>query len=335
MTQKQLMPIGTVSKRTRFFDTFDDFLEAEKKSAIRHVQTGNWTRDEAEQYINRVIPAIWDSWQTNKPADLSSIYKFRCPHCQDMGMILDPVKGWLPCPNMSCPIRQTKDNPHYERWVDKLATIEESKYYETFTLDSWMGIQDHLREGKWLAYGAASVFSESPDLYVNLHDIYKYLQVDPPQNIPNQRKNGLLFYGDVGLGKTGLMAGIVANLEKRKIPVLMIRAWWLLREVKERYQKSDPSQTATDMLRMFQQIPVLILDEFGLENPSEADLQLMQELIRHRHGMKYPTLVTTNLTPLQLTVQWHKQTTSVLEEMCHYIQLKGEKIRMGMFPLED
>lgn len=329
---KHISGIG-IAKRTRFFDTFEEFLESEKKNAIKHFKAGRWTQQEVETYINQSVPLIWQSWQTNTVPDFSGIYKCRCNHCRDMGMILDPVTGWQPCPNLSCPTRSGKDH-HYQTWVDKLATIEIAKYYQSFTLESWLTISEDLREGKWLAYGAACVFAESPDLTIDLFDIYRYLQVSPPDGAVNQKKNGLVFFGDVGTGKTGLMAGIVTALEARKIPVLMVRAWWMLREIKERnFKNSD--QTATDMLRMFQAIPVLILDEFGLERPSDTDLQLMQELIRHRHGAKLPTLITTNLNQRELTEQWHVQTTSVLEEMCHYIKLSGAKIRMGATPLED
>ena len=77
-------------------------------------------------------------------------------------------------------------------------------------------------------------------------------------------------------------------------------------------------------------VPLLILDDFGMERGTEYGLEQIYMVIDSRYRSGKPLIVTTNLTLHDLT---HPQDTAHariydrLKEMCVPVQFKGESFR--------
>ena len=110
------------------------------------------------------------------------------------------------------------------------------------------------------------------------------------------RKNGggLLFWGDVGTGKSFTAGCIVNALAARKVPVLMTSSTRLLNAVSD---LGSDKNGIVDSLRYFD---LLVLDDFGAERQTPYVLEQLTSIIDDRTRSGLPLVVSTNLTVNQL-----------------------------------
>lgn len=136
---------------------------------------------------------------------------------------------------------------------------------------------------------------------------------------------GILFYGDVGTGKTFLAACIANALIDKAVPVLMTNIPLLISAM----QKDFEAEKAT-ILRRISSIPLLILDDIGVERDTAYGYEKVQEIIDTRYRSGKPLIVTTNLSPQELqnpTDIRYKRVYDRILEMCHPILVNGESQR--------
>lgn len=104
---------------------------------------------------------------------------------------------------------------------------------------------------------------------------------------------GLLFYGDVGGGKS-FYAGCIANaLIKRGVPVLFTGLRDLIDNRQAAKYRGEPP-VALKNYRLF------VLDDIGTENLNRADLETAFSVVDDIYLLNRPLIVTTNLTLPQL-----------------------------------
>lgn len=105
-----------------------------------------------------------------------------------------------------------------------------------------------------------------------------------------QKNMGILFYGDVGRGKT-FYAGCIANMLLDKgVPVIMTNISALITAM-----SINHGQNKAKILNSISNIPLLVLDDFGVERNSEYALEKIEEIIDTRYRSGKPLIVTTNL----------------------------------------
>lgn len=108
-----------------------------------------------------------------------------------------------------------------------------------------------------------------------------------------QISGGLLFYGDVGGGKT-FYAGCIANaLIKRSVPVLFTS----LRDLVDNRQAAKYKGAELWNLKEYR---LFVLDDIGAEKLNRADLDSAFQVIDDIYLLQKPLIVTTNLTLEQL-----------------------------------
>ena len=100
---------------------------------------------------------------------------------------------------------------------------------------------------------------------------------------------GILFYGDVGTGKSFLACCIGNALIKKGVPVLITN---LSKLVENRIQANKGLATAIEL----REYDLLILDDLGIENATQTAYNIIDEW--YRTGR--PLIVTTNLKPQDL-----------------------------------
>ena len=112
-------------------------------------------------------------------------------------------------------------------------------------------------------------------------------------NFAEFQKNGqgLLFWGNVGTGKT-FLAGCIANaLMERNIPVLMTSFPKLLNALGGLY-----SGEKNEYLKSLNQYRLLIIDDLGVERDTPYVLETVYLVIDERYKSGKPFIITTNLS---------------------------------------
>ncbi len=137
---------------------------------------------------------------------------------------------------------------------------------------------------------------------------------------------GLLFYGDVGVGKS-FYAGCIANsLLDKGIKVIMSNVPMLVTMMGRDFE-ADKEET----LDKISKVNLLILDDLGIERKTDYGYEKLQEIIDTRYRSGKPLIVTTNLTPQNLKKpedSRYKRVYDRVLEMCYPIWVQGESRRL-------
>ena len=105
---------------------------------------------------------------------------------------------------------------------------------------------------------------------------------------------GILFFGNVGTGKSFLMNCIAHALYDRQVPVCVTSLPRFLNQI---WNASD-RQGLIDRIAAY---PLLCIDDFGVEQHSDYKDELIFGLLDARSKRALPLIVTTNLTLDELT----------------------------------
>jgi DNA replication protein DnaC len=168
---------------------------------------------------------------------------------------------------------------------------------------------------------------------------------------PLTDREGLLFIGSVGLGKTHLAVGIAKALILQKgISCLFYDYRELLKEIQHSYNASVRT-TELDVLEPVFSTEVLILDELGAQRVTDWVWDTVSHIINTRYNNKKKTIFTTNFPDLPERAEAERtlgrpltdeervtrkdtlgdrigeRMRSRLHEMCSKIEIVGEDYR--------
>ncbi len=105
-----------------------------------------------------------------------------------------------------------------------------------------------------------------------------------------QTGQGLLFWGNVGTGKT-FLAGCIANaLLEKKIPVLMTSFPKILNALGGLY-----SAERNEYLASLNRYTLLVIDDMGIERDTQYTLETVYTVIDERYKSGKPFIITTNI----------------------------------------
>ena len=105
-----------------------------------------------------------------------------------------------------------------------------------------------------------------------------------------EKNQGLLFWGDVGTGKSFAAACIANYLLERKIPVIMTSFVKLL-EVIQASREEEPA-----ILNRLGYAKLVVFDDLGAERGTDYALEKVYNIIDSRYRKSLPMILTTNLT---------------------------------------
>lgn len=198
------------------------------------------------------------------------------------------------------------------------------KRYVTMTFERWdRELTNAEKQGKKIARLAAGDFATAQDYEVDLATIHRRLAI--PWTGETAVKNSLVLWGIPGTGKTGLASSVFNKLVKQGVQPLYIRA----KDVMKQVRKDELAEIGErkEVLESIQDASVLLIDEANQQKYSAFELQVMEDIIRHRHGELLPTLVTCNISQHQFYDQWDYRTADALAEMAHWIEVGEPRIR--------
>lgn len=140
---------------------------------------------------------------------------------------------------------------------------------------------------------------------------------------------GLLLMGTIGVGKTHLSVGIIAELTQKKgVPCLFYDFRDLLKAIQSSY---DPRSQITELsiLEPVVNCEVLVLDELGARKVTDWMLDMLTFIINKRYNDKKITIITSNWmdNPFRegdetLTDRVGARIRSRLREMCTEVLFK-------------
>ena len=115
------------------------------------------------------------------------------------------------------------------------------------------------------------------------------------QGFARDTEGWLVLEGAYGCGKTHLAVAIAnARLEHFGEEVLFTTAPDLLDHLRTTYN-SNAEITYDDTFDRIRNIPFLILDDLGVENPSGWAKEKLFQLLNYRYSASLPTVITTNM----------------------------------------
>lgn len=261
---------------------------------------------------------------------------FQCETCEDIGHVRYDVPvghPWFgkmfPCPD--CEKGQALLR---QQWESRLKTAKVPDVYKHLTFESWRALPAAARKGKRLAFACAELFVTSPNYEVSIAEAMS--RIDEPFKYADAVRNSLIFQGVPGLGKTGLASAITNHLLAEGKAVLYIRTHDLLESIKTSFDKDKKvsndgekvlSSTQQPIVSIVKRSPVLLLDEFNVSIVGDWRMEVMEDIIRYRHGNRLPTIFTCNANMDELERQWGIRTTSVLFAMAHFVPMDGPVLR--------
>lgn len=137
-----------------------------------------------------------------------------------------------------------------------------------------------------------------------------------------ENNTGLLFWGNVGTGKTFAAACIANAVIDRSVPVLVTSFPRIL----------NSGLDKTDMTAQMKRFPLLVIDDLGAERESDYSLEIVQQVVDERYKSCLPLIVTTNLTLQEMEnpkdLRYARIYDRVLE-MCIPMQFSGPSRRQG------
>lgn len=149
--------------------------------------------------------------------------------------------------------------------------------------------------------------------------------------ISGKQSDGLIISGESGSGKTYLATAIANRLIENEKIVLIGRLTTLLDMIKETFKNS--SRTESELIEMFSNIDMIIIDDLGTEKCSNWSLEKLYAIVENRNENGLPIIITTRLSKQGLIERFSMSQDkylanaiiSKLYQMCYGITLKRIK----------
>lgn len=173
------------------------------------------------------------------------------------------------------------------------------------------------------AYQAAKRYADSFSMMLPTKD--ERGNVTPPK----KECNGLFITGSYGTGKTHLATAIANQLIQGGTPVICMTMIDLLARIKQTFDRADDA-TEADIMRIYEDIPLLIIDDIGSEQPTEWGITKIFSVINARYEAYMPVIITTNyggdelirrMTPPNGDSHNAEKTLDRLKEMCVAVEM--------------
>jgi len=146
---------------------------------------------------------------------------------------------------------------------------------------------------------------------------------------PDNGKNVLL-HGAVGRGKTHLIIGLVKKLilEEKICQARFVTGINLLRLIKAGFSPAV-YHSSDYVIDYHAEMPLLIIDDLGLEKPSEWAIETLYTIIDERYSGFRPTFITSNMNPMQLAARLDDRLMSRLLHDALVLKIEGKDYRIS------
>lgn len=139
-----------------------------------------------------------------------------------------------------------------------------------------------------------------------------------------ENNQGLLFWGNVGTGKSFAAACIAHELLAKGIPVVMTSFVKLLEVI----QQGDDKES--EIIRKLDSAKLVIFDDLGAERNTDYALEKVYNIIDSRYRARLPMLLTTNLSVQDMMEEddiRYKRIYDRIFEVCYPMEFTGTSWR--------
>lgn len=166
-----------------------------------------------------------------------------------------------------------------------------------------------------------SNFSTTEHNQKNLKLCKRYCDTFSKMRESNQ---GLLFWGNVGTGKSFAAACIAHELLAKGIPVVMTSFVKLLEVIQQR------DDSVSEIIRKLKSANLVIFDDLGAERNSEYATEKIFSIVDSLYGAKIPMIFTTNLSVKDMMAEEgdrYKRIYDRIFEVCYPMEFTGTSWR--------
>ncbi|MCL2106230.1 MAG: ATP-binding protein [Oscillospiraceae bacterium] len=93
------------------------------------------------------------------------------------------------------------------------------------------------------------------------------------------------------------------------------------------YDDCDVENIPENLIEVCKKTPLLILDDFGAEKPSEWVLEQLFAIIEHRYVHRLPLIITSNLLPKETKQKYGERIADRIRASCRVVPLTGDSLR--------
>jgi len=133
--------------------------------------------------------------------------------------------------------------------------------------------------------------------------------------------------GPVGVGKTHLACAVVNALVQQKRKAKFRTTVGLLKQIKETFGPKS-GNTEENVIWQLNSAPLLVLDDIGVERPTDWVKEIIYHIIGSRYNSFLPILATSNYSLGELSEKLDDRIASRLSEG-RIIKLEGKDYRPG------
>ncbi len=141
------------------------------------------------------------------------------------------------------------------------------------------------------------------------------------------KNQGILFWGDVGTGKSYTAAAIANELIDRRHSAIMTSFIKLLNEMM-RFGSDDKDKklSAADYIQNLNKAKLLVIDDLGAERGTDFALEKVYDIIDSRYRSGKPVILTTNLEISRMKncddIRYNRIYDRIFE-MCYPVKVEG------------
>ncbi len=206
-----------------------------------------------------------------------------------------------------CEIEEKERNDERARKMDEMQQIER--------LRSCSLIDNKLKDARFKTFRKKSENQKVYDL------VEKYVQRFDEMY---QNRQGILFWGTAGTGKSFTAACIANELLSRMVPVVMTSFVKILQNI-----QNNPEEEKAFM-SVLNNAKVVIIDDLGTERNTDYALEKVYNIIDSRYRTGKPLILTTNMTVREMqetTDIRYKRIYDRIFEMCYPVRMSGPSWR--------
>ncbi|SFC52830.1 ATP-binding protein [Bacillus sp. UNCCL81] len=146
------------------------------------------------------------------------------------------------------------------------------------------------------------------------------------EEYPNWKQDGLLIWGAYGNGKSHLAAAVTNVLNNKGYIVVFQSVPELLERIKSTFN-NDNKETKQQIMKALLECDLLVLDDIGAEKLTDWVQEVMFNIIDGRYRKKLPIFYTSNLKPVELSIQIGPRSYDRLVETSLTIENKATSFR--------